>query len=135
MIPPIGVRLARTARLVSHEFETAMAEAGGSGPTWQVLLLVKAQQWDTQSAMADAMGVNKATLTHHLNALEKKGLVRRWRDADNRRAQQAELTAAGDKVFARLRKVAAAHDERITRRLDDGEVDVLAGLLEKLALG
>ena len=34
-----------------------MAEAGGSASAWQVLLLVRSQQWGTQSRMAEAMGI------------------------------------------------------------------------------
>src|SRR3954447_10256979 len=108
---PIGLQLARTARSVSQEFEQAMAEAGGSASTWQVLLLVRSGQWGTQSNLAKAMGVTAATMTHHLNALEKKGLVRRWREDANKRVQQVELTAAGIELFDRLRGVAMRHDK------------------------
>src|SRR4051812_21187779 len=97
--PPIGLQLTRAARVVRQAFEQAMAEAGGSVATWQVLLLVRSQQWGTQSQMADAMGVTGATLTHHLNALEKQQLVRRQRDPSNRRVQQVELTEAGVALF------------------------------------
>src|SRR3954447_1641655 len=96
LLPPIGLRLARTARAVSQAFERAMSEAGGSASTWQVLLLVRSQQWGNQSEMAEAMGITGATLTHHLNAMEAQGLVRRWREASNRRVQRVELTAAGN---------------------------------------
>src|SRR5215213_10091043 len=106
LVPPIGLRLARTARVVSQAFERAMSEAGGSASTWQVLLLVRSRQWGTQSQMAEAMGITGATLTHHLNALEDKGLVRRWREKDNRRVQRVELTPAGEALFDRLRHAA-----------------------------
>src|ERR687889_688581 len=96
---PIGLRLTRAARVVSQAFERAMAEAGGSVPTWQVLLLVRSRQWDTQSQMAEAMGITGATLTHHLNALEQRGLVRRWREDANRRVQRVELTDEGAALF------------------------------------
>src|ERR1700759_1220216 len=88
---PIGLRLTRTARVVSQAFERAMADAGGSASTWQVLVLVRAQKWGTQGEMAEEMGITGATLTHHLNMLENRGLVRRWRDPDNRRVQHVEL--------------------------------------------
>src|ERR1700749_5073904 len=87
LLPPIGLRLARTARVVSQAFERAMAEAGGSASAWQVLLIVRSREWGTQSQMAEAMGITGATLTHHLNGLEDQGLVRRWREKDNRRVQ------------------------------------------------
>jgi MarR family transcriptional regulator, transcriptional regulator for hemolysin len=134
-IPPIGLRLTRTARSVSNAFERAMAEAGGSASAWQVLLLVRSEQWGTQSRMADAMGITGATLTHHLNALEKRGLVRRWREAENRRVQHVALTPAGETLFARLREVAVLHDRRLRSNLTDHETALLAELLDKLQAG
>lgn len=132
ILPPIGLRLSRTARAATNAFERAMAEAGGSASTWQVLLLVRSEQWGTQSAMADAMGVTGATLTHHLNGLESAGLVRRWRDEENRRVQRVALTDEGAALFDRLRGVAVAHDERLRTHLTEDEVATLAELLEKL---
>src|SRR3954453_14134180 len=124
--PPIGLQLAKTARVVSQEFERAMADAGGSASAWQVLLLIRSGQWGTQSHLAKAMGVTGATMTHHLNALEAQGLVRRWRDDANKRAQQVELTDAGAEMFDRLRGVAVRHDKRLRSRLSGTEAEQLA---------
>src|SRR4051812_2268934 len=132
VLPPLGLRLARTAHAVTQAFERAMAEAGGSASTWQVLLLVRSKEWGTQSALAKAMGVTGATLTHHLNAAERQGLVRRWREPDNRRVQRVELTPAGTAMFDRLRKVAVQHDERLREPLTDEETEQLADLLDRL---
>jgi MarR family transcriptional regulator for hemolysin len=129
---PIGLLLTRTARVTAQAFERAMAEAGGSAATWQVLLLVRSQKWEKQSSMAEAMGITAATLTHHLNALEKQGLVRRWREESNRRAQHVELTAEGIALFDRLRTVAMAHDARLRRGFSAAELEQLAGLLDRL---
>jgi MarR family transcriptional regulator for hemolysin len=129
---PIGLQLTRTARLVHQGFERAMAAADGSASTWQVLLLVRSRQWDTQAALASAMGVTGATLTHHLNALEEQGLVRRSRETGNRRTQQVELTADGEAMFARLRDVARVYDAELRGRLGEGEVELLARLLDRL---
>jgi MarR family transcriptional regulator for hemolysin len=133
--PPIGLHLARTARVVGQAFDRAMGEAGGSGPLWQVLLLVRSQNWDTQSAMAEQMGITGPTLTHHLTTLETRGLIRRWRDDANRRVQRVELTEAGIDLFDRLREVARRHDERLRAQLTDDELGLLAGLLDRLERG
>jgi MarR family transcriptional regulator, transcriptional regulator for hemolysin len=133
--PPIGLRLARTAHAVTQAFERAMAAAGGSAAAWQVLLLVRSGDWDTQARMAQAMGITGATLTHHLNALEAQGLVRRWRDEGNRRVQRVALTDAGSELFERLREVAVRHDERLRSHLSDGETAQLVELLDKLRAG
>jgi MarR family transcriptional regulator for hemolysin len=133
--PPIGLQLSRTARVVTNAFERAMAQAGGSASAWQVLVLVRSGQWSTQSEMAKAMSITGATLTHHLNALEDQGLVRRWREASNRRVQQVALTEAGEALFDRLREVAVRHDERLRSTLGENEVEQLGELLEKLRIG
>jgi MarR family transcriptional regulator, transcriptional regulator for hemolysin len=82
--------------------------------------------------MADAMGVTTATLTHHLNAAEAEGLVRRWREPHNRRVQRVELTAAGAEMFNRLRRVAMAHDRRLRAHLSEEQERELVELLEVL---
>jgi MarR family transcriptional regulator for hemolysin len=135
LLPPIGLRLTRTSRVVSQAFERAMADAGGSASSWQVLLLIRSQQWGNQAAMAEAMGITGATLTHHLNALETQGLVRRWREASNRREQRVELTPEGLELFDRLRVAAQAFDERLRSQLSDEETQQLAALLERLQAG
>ena len=133
--PPIGLRLTRTARVVAQAFDRALAEAGGSAPVWQVLLLVRSAEWGTQAQMAEAMGITGATLTHHLNAMEAQGLVRRRREAPNRRVQRVQLTEAGAALFERLREVVVRHDARLRSTLTDEEVAQLGGLLDKLQAG
>src|SRR4051794_3864817 len=134
-IAPIGLRLTRTARLVSQAFDRAMEAAGGRRATWQVLLLIRSQQWGTQSAMAEAIGITGGTLTPHLNGLERSGLVRRGREEQNRRVQHTELTPAGEEVFESLRGVAVAHDAKLRSRLSADEVGQLGDLLERLLAG
>jgi MarR family transcriptional regulator for hemolysin len=132
---PVGLQLTRTAHAATQAFERAMASAGGSASQWQVLLLVRAGRSNTQAAMAKALGITGATLTHHLNALESQGLVRRWRDSGNKRVQQAELTDAGIEMFDRLRSVALDHDARLRAVLGDDDAARLGELLERLRIG
>ena len=132
---PIGLQLSRTSRVVAQEFDRAMSDAGGSAASWQVLLLIRSKQWGQQSEMAEAMGVTGATLTHHLNALERQGLVRRWREDSNRRVQLVALTDDGVALFDRLRTVAMRHDKRLRAHLSDEEVAQLGDLLDKLRAG
>jgi MarR family transcriptional regulator for hemolysin len=130
---PIGLQLARTARVVGQAFDRALQEAGGSAPAWQVLVLIRSRQWGNQSKLAEAMGITGATLTHHLNALEKQGIVRRWRDEGNRRVQHVELTPDGDAQFLRLRDVATAFDARLRAALSEADVAEARRLLDALA--
>jgi MarR family transcriptional regulator for hemolysin len=132
---PLGLQLSRTARTATQAFDRAMADAGGSASTWQVLLLVRSQAWGNQARLAEAMGITSATLTHHLNALEADGLVRRWREPDNRRVQHVELTPEGGTLFDKLRRVAVRHDRRLRAVLGEEDADRLADLLDRLGRG
>jgi MarR family transcriptional regulator, transcriptional regulator for hemolysin len=130
--PPIGLQLTRTARSVSRAFDGALAEAGGSLPVWLVLLSLKSQPPGNQRDLAEAVGIREATLTHHLNAMDARGLVTRRRDPANRRVHLVELTAEGEATFRRLRSAAVAFDQRLRRGLSDGDVARLDGLLGRL---
>jgi MarR family transcriptional regulator, transcriptional regulator for hemolysin len=120
--PPLGLELARTAKVVSRAFDDALTRAGGSQPMWLVLISLKSRQLANQRELAEAVGIQGATLTHHLNAMESAGLVTRRRDPDNRRVHLVELTAAGDALFLRLRDAAVAFDKSLRRGLSDTDV-------------
>jgi MarR family transcriptional regulator, transcriptional regulator for hemolysin len=131
--PPIGLHLARTAKLVSRAFDDALAQAGGSVPIWLVLISLKSQQVRNQRELAEAVGIREATLTHHLNAMDEQGLITRRRDPANRRVHQVELTEAGEDAFQRLRGAATAFDQRLRAGLSGDEVSQLEALLGRLA--
>jgi MarR family transcriptional regulator, transcriptional regulator for hemolysin len=129
---PLGLHLTRVARTVSRAFDDALAEAGGSLPAWLVLISLKSGQLASQRELAEAVGVQGATLTHHLNTMESAGLVTRRRDPANRRLHLVELTPAGDALFLRLRDAAMAFDQRLRADLSAAEASQLENLLTRL---
>jgi MarR family transcriptional regulator, transcriptional regulator for hemolysin len=129
---PIGVALARTAKAASAAFDAAMSEAGGSLSIWLVLLSLKTSRGASQRAMAESMGIQGATLTHHLNGMEGSGLVTRRRDPENRRVHIVELTASGEELFEKLRSVALAFDDQLRGDLDSAELDRFRQVLDRL---
>ncbi|MGI8329166.1 MarR family winged helix-turn-helix transcriptional regulator [Actinomadura scrupuli] len=130
--PPIGVILARTAKTVSRAFDDTLAAAGGSLPIWLILISLKTQELGNQRELARAVGIQGATLTHHLNAMETDGLITRRRDPANRRVHQVELTEAGETLFGRLATAAIDHDRRLRAGLGDDEIATLARLLDRM---
>jgi MarR family transcriptional regulator for hemolysin len=84
-------------------------------PVWLILLNPKIRRPDNQRELAEAIRVREATLTHHLNALDARGLVTRTRDAANRRIQVVALTEAANSAW----------------RLPPGVTDLVASLLRR----
>jgi MarR family transcriptional regulator for hemolysin len=130
--PPLGLTLALSAKAVSRAFDDALAAAGGSRPTWLVLMSLKARRLASQEALAAAVGIRGATLTHHLDAMEADGLLTRRRDPANRRVHLVELTAGGDAAFHRLRGAATEFDRRLRAGLSEAEQARLLALLDRL---
>ena len=129
---PLGLHLTRVSRTVSRAFDETLAEAGGSLPAWLVLISLKSRQLASQRELAEAVGIQGATLTHHLDTMESAGLVTRRRDPANRRLHLVELTPAGDALFLRLRDAATAFDRRLRAGLSEDDVAQLEVLLTRL---
>jgi MarR family transcriptional regulator for hemolysin len=129
---PLGLHLTRVSRTVSRAFDETLAAAGGSLPAWLVLISLKSRQLASQRELAEAVGIQGATLTHHLDTMESAGLVTRRRDPANRRLHLVELTPAGDALFLRLRDAAMAFDRRLRAGLSDDDVAQLEALLTRL---
>jgi MarR family transcriptional regulator, transcriptional regulator for hemolysin len=130
--PPIGLHLAGTAKAVSRAFNAALAEAGGSLPTWLILTSLRGEQWRTQQELARSLGIEGPTLTRHLDSLERAGLVERRRDPSDRRAVQVELTNAGQALHGRLRTTVIAFDGQLRAGLGEAELKQLRAALRKL---
>ena len=130
---PIGLRLNQAARAVERAFDEALAEAGGTLSTWLILLNLKIHRPANQKDLAEKVGVREATLTHHLNAMDARGLITRTRDAANRRIQVVTLTEAGEATFVRLRDTAVAFDAKLRAGLADADLATLSTLLGHLA--
>jgi MarR family transcriptional regulator for hemolysin len=130
---PIGLQLTQAARTVGRAFDEALDQAGGSLPVWLILLNLTVRRPPHQRALAESVGITNATLTHHLNAMEERGLITRRRDPENRRVHVVEVTEEGTQAFVRLRQVAMAFDARLRAGLTADEVDTLAKLLTRLA--
>jgi MarR family transcriptional regulator, transcriptional regulator for hemolysin len=130
---PIGLRLNQAARAVERAFDEALAAAGGTLPIWLILLNLKIHRPASQRELAEAVGVREATLTHHLNTMDARGLIARTRDAANRRVQVVTLTDAGEAAFLRLREAAMAFDARLRAGIADADLATLGTVLGRLA--
>lgn len=129
---PLGLRLTRSAKIVERAFNDALAEAGGSAPMWTILIACKSGGGRNQNELAASIGIRGATLTHHLDTMEDRELLRRRRDPANRRVHLIELTAAGEQMFHRLRDVADRFDTALRRGVDAAGQDAFETVLDTL---
>lgn len=129
---PIGLLAAQIGRKVEEAFDGALAAAGGSRPSWLILLAIVSGAGATQAAIAEHVGITGATLVHHLDRLEQGGLVVRSVDPSNRRARTLSLTVEGRQAFMSMREAAGAFDARLRQGMSDAQVQTLRRLLIRL---
>jgi DNA-binding MarR family transcriptional regulator len=83
--------------------------------------------------LAREIVLSKAGLTSLIDRLDKRSLVQRVPDPDDRRAVRIKLTKQGEKVF---RSAARVHltgiRERVTQHLTDDEARVIAEAFERV---
>jgi MarR family transcriptional regulator for hemolysin len=132
MEEPIGLELTRTARLLSRAFDDALAAVGGSLPTWLIVTALKRNEHAMQREIAAAVGIEDATLTHHLNRMDREGLISRHRSPENRRNQVVVLTPAGEALFGELRGAVHAFDEVLRTSFTKRELEELREFLARL---
>ncbi|MCA1844259.1 MAG: MarR family winged helix-turn-helix transcriptional regulator, partial [Actinobacteria bacterium] len=108
--------------------------SGRVAADWLILVSLKRGDHGNQRQIADVIGIEGATLTHHLNRLGTAGLVTRRRDPANRRVHVVELTDAGESLFDGLRRTAVAFDRQLRTGFSDRDVAQLRRLLERLAV-
>jgi DNA-binding MarR family transcriptional regulator len=76
------------------------------------------------------------TLVPVVDALERKGLVRRWRDPHDRRRQPLILTPAGEELLKQI-PIIAADDEyvKFLQTMGKNKLEQLLGLMREVADG
>lgn len=87
-----------------------------------------------QHALADRLGLNRSHLVGYLDELERRELVGRERDPDDRRRQRVALTASGKKLTRRLKEIATRAEDELLSELSEKERATLTSLLRRLVV-
>jgi DNA-binding MarR family transcriptional regulator len=96
------------------------------------LMLIGRNPGISQTALSQANGRDKSTLTPVLNDLVKRGLVRRTRTPDDRRTYQLALTAAGERMLKQLAACAVVHDRNLDRIIGRQDLTQFLAILRRI---
>jgi DNA-binding MarR family transcriptional regulator len=100
---------------------------------YSVLALLAEGDRETQSTIADALGVDPSRLVALLDSLEKRGLVVRQRDPHDRRRYVVRITEAGHGQLVQLRQLVRRLEDDFFAPLDAEKRKTLYRLLVELA--
>lgn len=86
----------------------------------------------TPAALADAAGVTRATMTGLIDTLERDGLAKRVRDANDRRMMSVNLTPKGRKLLEKILPSHFRDMSEIMSPLKESDRQTLVRLLNKI---
>lgn len=130
---PLGRQLVFTAKAVREAFEETLQDAGGSLGIWFVLSALSDEGLISQSALGSHMHLEGATVTHHIDKLEKLGLVRRKADPDDRRVRKLELTREGESLHKLLVSAMRDFEQRVFAGVSDRQKSELRKTLARIS--
>jgi MarR family transcriptional regulator, lower aerobic nicotinate degradation pathway regulator len=115
-------------------FADACGEFGVTPVQYSILTVASAKPGLDQAAMANEVGVDRATMADVLARLERRGLVRRSRAARDARLKLVHVTVTGRRLLTRMDQHARNAHERTIAPLPPAEraafIDALVRLVE-----
>ncbi|HXZ49798.1 MAG TPA: MarR family transcriptional regulator [Usitatibacter sp.] len=87
---------------------------------------------DTASSVCSLIAHDPGAMTRKIDALEARGLVKRARSAEDRRAVRLELTAEGRRLYPKMRETAVAMANEFLRGFTKAEVRELEAMLKRI---
>ncbi|WP_428249427.1 MarR family winged helix-turn-helix transcriptional regulator [Ferrovibrio sp.] len=126
----------RMAQLADYaDFAREVAPDGVSPGRFSLLTLLAHNPGITQSALSQAVGLDKSTLTPALEQLVRKGVVLRRKAASDRRSYALSLSPKGHALLRRVTAGVERHEANIMALLSPKEQKLLLGLLKRLTQG
>ena len=99
---------------------------------WRVIAVLGEGRPMTAQAVCEATAMDKVTVSRAIRALDGRGLVRRARKADDRRASNVTLTGEGAAIYADVAPLALAYEQALLASFSAEERALLTELLRKL---
>jgi DNA-binding MarR family transcriptional regulator len=109
-----------------------LKDVGMRVPEWRALAALYARRRCSMSELADLASIDRTTLTRTVDRMEKAGWATRLSDADDLRVTRLALTAAGERLFARIWPTVERLNRAAVEGLPAGAVDMLCWTLERM---
>jgi DNA-binding MarR family transcriptional regulator len=128
----VGFMISRLANAMRLELERRLAPFGITAQQWTVLMLCHTNGAVTPSRLAEELGVDGSAVTRLLDRLEKKRLLERKTNPNDRRSIQVELLDDGRSLAMSLPPVDTEVMDLFLRDLSGAEQAKLKNILRSM---
>lgn len=124
----VGFNLRMAQEATFEAFSHLSHEVGEKPGRFATLTLIAENPGISQTALSQASGRDKSSLTPVLVDLVRRGLVRRERMPGDKRSYRLNLTAEGERTLAKLNACARRHEKNLDRIIGSERARFLAVL-------
>lgn len=128
----VGWLITRLRASIFAAVDREVAAWGVSAAQCSILLYIAAGRGDRAADIARDYDYDTGSMTRMVARLAAKRLLKRVRDAADRRVQRLELTAAGRKLAGEVPAVAVKVLNQHLRGFTRAELDQLRGFLQRM---
>jgi len=128
----VGRLLGQVKMALTDAFDAELAPLGITAAQYVILVSLAEAGPGPTSVLCRSVSYDQGAMTRMIDRLEKKGLVRRARCADDRRRVNLELTPEGKAVYPKVLAAAANVQNRFLRGFTKAEVRTLEALLQRM---
>ncbi len=127
----LGYQLRRAQIKLFQHFKSSLAELNITPSQAGVLILIESNPGISQSALARAMEIERATLGETINDLQKKLWIERRKSPNDARSHALHLSSKGKTFMKKLHPAIDTHEQDVSDNLNAKEKRELLALLTK----
>ena len=128
----IGYLVHRTDVKMTNYFTKRLKPYGVTPEQWSIISILCSQRGTTQKELAAAIDKDQTTVVRMIQSMEKKGLVRKTYNDQDRRSHYLFLTEKGDEIKKAVLPIVKDAHQAVTSNLSKEEIEQLKSLLNKL---
>ncbi len=130
----IAYRLIRSSNNVVYTLNKALLPYEIATEQRATLEIIKFEPDVNQTKIAKLLGKDKATISRSLSSLEKKELITRVNDANNKRSNKISLTKKGEEILESTISSVTSFREELRSKISEQEHEMFLNILDKLEL-
>jgi DNA-binding MarR family transcriptional regulator len=127
----LGYHLRRAQGAMHRDYMAAVAGVDLTQRQTATLWLINANPAVSQVSIAQALGMDRATMMAVTDRMEERGLLVRKRSTVDRRRQELYLTPAGQAALRKVKSRIAEHEARFKALFKPAELAALVAALER----
>lgn len=129
---PFGYIISNTGRKLSHQLTQLFQPYDVTSEQWSIMFCLTDEDGITHKELARKTEKDRANVTRLVDQLERKGLVQRVNNPEDRRSIQLYLTETGKEIVDKLIPIEQSFIENMLSGISEEEIAQFTAVMSKV---